>query len=86
MTQEATAFPSPLTQRVAAEIRAELGRQQMSQRQLAEKLGIDQALVSRRLAAINARPWTTDEIDRIASALGVPVDRLLGAPAGAVTA
>ena len=38
MTQEATAFPSPLTQRVAAEIRAELGRHQMSQRQLAEKL------------------------------------------------
>lgn len=81
MTQEAMASPSPLTQRVAAEIRAELGRQQMSQRRLAELLGIDQALVSRRLAATNARPWTTDEIDRIAAALGVPVDRLLGAPA-----
>lgn len=53
----------------------------MSQRRLAELLGIDQALVSRRLAAVNARPWTTDEIDRIAVTLGVPVDRLLGAPA-----
>lgn len=83
MTQEATALPSPLTQRVSAEIRAELGRQQMSQRRLAEMLGIDQALVSRRLAAVNARPWTTDEIDRIAGIFGVPVDRLLGIPAPA---
>ncbi len=83
MTQEASASPSPLTQRVAAEIRAELGRQQMSQRRLGELLGIDQALVSRRLAAINARPWTTDEIDRIAQVLEVPVDRLLGMPARA---
>lgn len=57
----------------------------MSQRRLAELLGIDQALVSRRLAAVNARPWTTDEIDRIAAELGVPVDRLLGEPT-AVTA
>lgn len=84
MTQEATASPSPLTQRVSAEIRAELGRQQMSQRRLAELLGIDQALVSRRLAAVNARPWTTSEIDQIASVLGVPVDRLLGTPATAI--
>lgn len=83
MTQETTALPSPLTLRVSAEIRAELGRQQKSQRWLAERIGIDQAVVSRRLAAVNARPWTTDEIDRIAGALGVPVDRLLGIPAPA---
>lgn len=86
MTQEAMASPSPLTLRVAGEIRAELGRQQKSQRWLAEMLGIDQALVSRRLAAVNARPWTTDEIDRIAVTLGVPADRLLGTPVSASAA
>jgi transcriptional regulator with XRE-family HTH domain len=55
----------------------------MSQRQLAERLGIDPAVLSRRMAAAKLRPWTTEEIDRIAQILGVPVDRLLGIPAAA---
>lgn len=86
MTQEANTSPSALTQRVSTEIRAELGRQRMSQRRLAEMLGTDQAIVSRRLAATDFRPWTTDEIDRIAEVLGVPVDRLLGTPIAASAA
>ena len=80
MTQEATALPSPLTQRVSAEIRAELGRQQKTQRWLAERLGYDPALVSRRMIGIRYT-FTTAELDRVAGILGVPVDQLLGARA-----
>jgi len=79
MTQETTALPQGLTQRVAAEIRAELGRQQMSQRRLAELLGVDPAIVSRRLAGVRYS-FTTSELDRIAAILGVPVARILGVP------
>lgn len=81
MTQEPTALPSGLTQRVSAEIRAELARQQMSQRQLAELLEMQPAVLSRRLNGTGGwRTLTTTEIDRIAVLLGVPVDRLLTAP------
>jgi transcriptional regulator with XRE-family HTH domain len=82
MTQPPTALPTTLTQRVSAEIRAELGRQQMSQRRLAELLGMDPAMVSRRLIGTNYS-FTTTELDRIAEILGVPVERFLTAPASA---
>lgn len=81
MTQEPTALTTGLTQRVAAEIRAELARQQMSQRRLAELIGMDPALVNKRLTGGVARPFTITEIDRIATALGVPAARLLGGSA-----
>jgi transcriptional regulator with XRE-family HTH domain len=84
MTQEATALTNGLTQRVSAEIRAELARQQMSQRRLAELLGMDPALVSKRLNGGIARSFTLAEVDEIASALGVPVSRLFGAGATGV--
>ncbi len=86
MTQEATALTTGLTHRVAAEIRAELARQQMSQREFARKLGIDPALVSKRLAVAPGRSWTVDELDRIAIVLGVPVDRFLTGPTPAPAA
>lgn len=75
-----------LTHRVAAEIRAELARQKMSQREFARKLGIDPALVSKRLAVAPGRSWTIDELDSIAVVLDVPVDQLLASPAFRATA
>lgn len=81
MTQEAVPLTNGLTQRVAAEIRAELARQQMSQRRLAELLGIDPALVSRRVSTGVGRSWTLDELERIAEILGVSVERLILRPA-----
>lgn len=80
MTQQPPALPTMLTQRVSAEIRAELGRQQKSQRWLADQLGVDPAIVSRRMIGTRYT-FTTAELDRIAGILGVPVDQLLGAPA-----
>lgn len=85
MTQQAPTLPTRLTQRVSAEIRAELARQQMSQRRLAELLGMDPAMVSRRLIGTNYS-FTTTDLDRIAELLGVPVDRFLTSPASAVAA
>jgi transcriptional regulator with XRE-family HTH domain len=68
-----------LTQRVASEIRAELGRRQLSQSDLGQILGIHRTQISKRLQG-RELSFTTAELDLIAGALGIPVDRLLGAP------
>ena len=69
------------TRRVAAEIRAEIARQGMTQDQLAAKTGISQSSLSRRLTA--AYPFSTSEIAAIADALGVPATSFFGSPASA---
>jgi transcriptional regulator with XRE-family HTH domain len=86
MTQETTVLTTGLTHRVAAEIRAELARQQMTQRELARRIGIDQAIVSKRLTGGPARSWTLDELDSIAVALGVPAAWFFTAPSTASAA
>lgn len=63
------------TERIAGEIRAEMARQQRSQRQLALALGYTQQAVSRRLAGHVA--IDVDELDAIARFLGVSVARLM---------
>ena len=60
---------------VTAEIRAELGRRRMSGRQLAAALGWSQQHLSRRMTG--AVPWSTDEIEHAAEALGVPLAELV---------
>jgi transcriptional regulator with XRE-family HTH domain len=79
MAENTERMASPLSLRVSAEIRAELGRQQKHQGHLAAALGIDRAQISKRLKGDHLS-FTTAELDKIAEALGVPVDRLLGAP------
>ncbi len=61
------------TQSLAAELRAELARQRLSQRELAKRLGTSQAWVSRRLVG-EVEP-TPEEISQIAGALGVPASK-----------
>lgn len=63
------------TDRVAAEVRAELGRQRMSQEALAARIGISQQALSRRL--LGQYPFNTSELAKAAEALKVPVGRLL---------
>ena len=63
-----------LNDSVAAEIRAEMGRQAITQQELARRLGWAQSQLSRRLSG--AIPWRTDEIERIARALDIPVSQL----------
>ena len=58
-----------LTQLVTEEIRVEMTRQRLSQRELAERLGWTQGFLSRRLTGVT--PMSLDEADRIAWALGI---------------
>jgi transcriptional regulator with XRE-family HTH domain len=69
----------PLAQIIATEIRAEMGRQNLSGRQLAEAVGLSQTMASRRLRGlIEFRP---SELDKIADLLGVPVTQFMRQPA-----
>lgn len=70
---------SPLPDRVAREIRAELARQEMTQAALAAKIGKTEFYVSRRLGAGDARKTPIDmaDLELIAEALGVPVSRFV---------
>jgi transcriptional regulator with XRE-family HTH domain len=69
---------SPLVQRIAAEIRAELARQGISQEALAQRIGRDQTWVSRRTTG--AIPIDVAELEAIAAVLSVPVHQLIPAP------
>jgi transcriptional regulator with XRE-family HTH domain len=61
---------TPSDAAVAGEIRAELGRQRLTQIELAIRLGEKRSWVARRL--IGETPITVTDLARIADALGVP--------------
>lgn len=84
MTQEAAPIPQTLTQRIAAEVRAEVARQRVTHRELGDRIGLSQPQVSKRLSG--ALPMDTVDLERIANALGVPVDRFLTTPTPASAA
>jgi transcriptional regulator with XRE-family HTH domain len=66
---------------IACEVRAELARQNMTQRQLAECLGLSQPQTSKRLKGlIEFRP---SELEKAATLLGVPVTTFIPAKAAA---
>lgn len=71
-------MPDSLTHRVASEIRAEMGRQSVTQTRIAEVLGISQPQVSLRLAG--SISFSVPELERIAEALGVPVTNFFAEP------
>lgn len=62
--------PTTFNESVAAAIRAELGRQWVTQQELAKRLGWAPSQLSKRLRGII--PFSTDEIDFIAETLGIP--------------
>lgn len=64
---------------IATEVRAEIGRQQMSQREVAELLGLTVSSLHPRLKG--TRPFRAEELVLLATAFGVPVDRLTGTQA-----
>lgn len=67
--------PGPLAQRIAAEIRAELGRQNQSRRWLAEQIGQSHVTVSRWVNGDG--PMSFDALDDICRALAISVADLL---------
>lgn len=69
----------PLTESVAAKIREELDRQDISYRELGRRLNVSIAYVSRRLSDSPEVQFRVDELERIADALDVPVTAFLPA-------
>lgn len=72
-----------LAESVAAKIREELERQDLSYRELGRRLDVSIAYVSRRLSDNPDVQFRVDELERVAAALGVPVTRFLPGEAAA---
>lgn len=66
------AMTDTLNSRVAANIRAELARRQLSQVELAARLGISESALSRRMKKLTL--W---DLENIAATLGVDPAKLL---------
>lgn len=62
---------SSYSERVAGEVRAEMARQRRTQGDIAAALGWSQQFLSRRLTG--DQPFALDEIEALASELGVPI-------------
>jgi len=71
-------MPNPIA---SSAIRAELARRGLRQVDIAEKLGIDPAQVTKRMSG--DIDWRLTELQTIAAMLGVPVSTLVDAPATA---
>lgn len=67
---------SPTSQRVAANVRAEIARHNRSGTNVANALGRSQHWMSRRLAGQVA--FDMDELTEVADELGVPLSALIG--------
>ena len=61
---------------VGANVRAEMARRKVPQREVADLLNLPQASVSKRLAG--EVPWRITELTKVADFLDVPVAVLLG--------
>lgn len=68
---------------VAAAVRAELARANISGRQLAADLNLPYHMISSRLRLKDAVSFRAEELARIAKHLDVPIERLYGPPAKA---
>ena len=73
-----TPATSQLSELVASEIRAEMGRRGITQSILAERLGENPAWVSRRITSGTRKlPLDLDELERVADALGLSAPALI---------
>jgi plasmid maintenance system antidote protein VapI len=75
MTDEPAEVATPTRLAIAAEVRAELARQNKTQREVGDILGLPQASVQFRL--VGKRSFRAEEIVTLADALNVPVERFL---------
>jgi transcriptional regulator with XRE-family HTH domain len=76
-------MPVTYNESVVGEIRAEMGRQRVSQTTLARRLGWSQPFLSRRLCGAVA--WDADTIEAVAAALDVPLAQLAAVPSEAAS-
>lgn len=66
---------SGLREAVAEVVRVEMARRRMSQRALADATGLTQSYIGRRMTG--DMPFTTDDLAKVAAALGLPVAALV---------
>jgi transcriptional regulator with XRE-family HTH domain len=64
-----------LNTQVAAEIRAELARANITQAEFAQRCGWTPSTFSRRMSG--EIPWNTDELEKVAAELGIDLAQLL---------
>lgn len=74
-------MPKPLTETVAAEVRAELARHNISRTDAAAALGMSRTLLWQRLRGESS--FTVAELEALAELIGVPVNQFLPVPASA---
>lgn len=74
------AMTSSLSLNVASNVRAELARRGMSQKDLADALGLTQTAISNRVRGVIA--FDVDELASVAQKLGVRVESLIAVPEG----
>jgi transcriptional regulator with XRE-family HTH domain len=67
------------TEAVAGEIRAELARQRLTQAWLADEIGVDRSVMSRKLGGRSS--LTVEDAVRAAEVLDIPIVRLFSATA-----
>lgn len=66
----------PTNQDIAANVRAEAARRQVTQAQLADRLGLKQPGMSRRM--LGRVPFSASELATVADVLEIPVANLIG--------
>ena len=66
-----------LSQRIAAEVRAEMARRGLSARRFALQLGVSNMWVNRRVGMHADQDLTLEDLERISSALGITWQKLL---------
>ncbi len=76
--------PTGLRQAIAEAVRVEMARRRWSQRTLAEATGLSQSYIARRMTG--QMPWTTDDLEQIASAMSVSLSALLPADSASTAA
>ncbi len=75
---------APLTQSVATGVRLEMARRGWTQQQLADRAGISQQTLSRRIKLDGPTPFDTDELARVLAAFDTTIEQLLAAAAAGV--
>ena len=65
------------SQSIGTEVRVEAARQGISIREVARRMNVDQMWLSRRVKVNATTPITPEEVERMAEALDVPVERLV---------
>lgn len=77
-TSALEASPTTYQEMVAAQVRAEVARAQVSGRRIALALGVEPSYISRRMTGHT--PFTVDELVAISGVLEIPVTALLPEP------